>query len=460
MIDFHAPATIAAARAHVDSWRWRLAVGALFALGVALSLESFQAGFAWFLAIALATGFDALLGRSYLETRSARHKRTAGALFVWGCAFSVMVAVGMILHVASQGGGPGRVLAALMATSVFVSAMLFLFRAPAFMMISAAPAGVSLLILPFLPLSAAQADPLLGALGVFCGAAGFLAYVLRAALQSEKMVKHLALVNADLRAKRADAELRRAEAEEANRAKSEFLAVMTHELRTPLNAVIGYAELIKEDMEAEGRPTLADDAGKIRNSAQHLLGLIDQILHLSSLDAGQEPVRPREVDVQRLVDDAARAVSDAVRCAGGRLSVRVSKDIGAGYLDGGKLAVCVGAILSNAAKFCGDGLIAVTAERVEAVGGDRLAISVSDTGIGIAEVDHRRIFEPFVQLESGKTRSRGGMGLGLSVAQRMARALGGEITVRSEPTKGATFLINVPLRVAASLAGQRERTAA
>lgn len=451
---------VAAAQAHVASWCWRLCVGAVFALGVALALGSFQIGFSWFLAIALATGFDALLGRSYIEARGVRHRTTAGRLFVWGCAFSVLVAVGMVLHVASQGGVAGRELATLMATSVFVSAMLFLFRAPAFMMITAAPAAVSLLVMPFLPFFDANVDPLYAALSVICGVIGFLAYVLRAAFQSEQMVKNLVQANVHLRAKRAEADLKRAEAEESNRAKSEFLAVMTHELRTPLNAVIGYAELIEEDLQAEGRAALAEDAGKITHSAQHLLGLIDQILHLSSMDAGQEPVTPRDVDVQRLVDDAARAVADDIRSAGGHLSVRASPDIGTAYLDGGKLAVCVGAILSNAAKFCGDGLIAVTAERLETSAGERLSISVSDTGIGIAAADQGRIFEPFVQLDGGKTRSRGGMGLGLSVAQRMARTLGGEIAVRSEPGKGSTFSVIVPLRAPLPWTGARDRAAA
>jgi signal transduction histidine kinase len=459
MIDFHAPAMVAAAKAHVASWRWRLAVGAVFALGAALALGSFQVGVSWFLAIALATGFDALLGRSYLEARSRRDRSGAGAMFAWGCAFSVMVSVGMMLHVASQGGGAGRLLAALMATSVFVSAMLFLFRAPAFMTITAAPAGLSLLIMPFLPLSAAQVDPLYGALGVICGAAGFLAYVLRAAIQNEEMVKNLAQANAHLRTKRAEAELKRAEAEEANRAKSEFLAVMTHELRTPLNAVIGYSEIIKEDIEAVGRTPLADDAARITHAAQHLLGLIDQILHLSSVDAGQEPIAPRDVDVRRLVDDAANAVSNAVRAQGGRLSVRVSDEAARAFVDGGKLAVCVGALLSNAAKFCGDGLIAITAERSEAAGGDRLTISVSDTGMGIAADDLARIFEPFVQLDHGKTRAKDGLGLGLSVARRMARALGGDIRVRSEVGRGSTFEVSVPMR-AKVLSAATARTAA
>lgn len=439
---------VAAAKAHVASWRWRLAVGALFALGAALVLGSFEAGAAWFLAIALATGFDALLGRSYLEARSAGDRGAAGALFAWGCAFSVMVSVGMMLHVASQGGGGGRLLAALMATSVFVSAMLFLFRAPAFMTITAAPAALSLIVMPFLPPVATQVDPLYGTLGVICGAAGFLAYVLRAAIQNEAMVKTLAQANAHLRAKRAEAELKRAEAEEANRVRSEFLAVMTHELRTPLNAVIGYAEMIKEDMEAEGRGPVAADASRIAHSAQHLLGLIDQMLHLSSMDAGQDPVAPREVDVRRLIDDAANAVADAVRSQGGRLSVRVSEDASRALIDGRKLSVCVGALLSNAVKFCGEGLIAVTAERRESASGDRLTISVSDTGMGIAAGDLDRVFEPFVQLDTGKTRAKGGLGLGLSVAQRMAKALGGEIAVRSELGRGSTFEVSVPMRAA------------
>jgi signal transduction histidine kinase len=408
----------------------------------------------------LATGFDALLGRSYLETRSIRDRGAAGAMFAWGCAFSVMVSVGMMLHVASQGGGAGRLLAALMATSVFVSAMLFLFRAPAFMTITAAPAAVSLLIMPFLPLAAAaQTDPLCGALGVICGAAGFLAYVLRAAIQNEEMVKNLAQANAHLRAKRAEAELKRAEAEEANRAKSEFLTVMTHELRTPLNAVIGYSEIIKEDMEAEGRAAMAGDAARITHSAQHLLGLIDQILHLSSIDAGQDPATPRDVDVRRLVDDAVNAVGAAVRAQGGRISVRVADDAARAFADGGKLAVCVGALVSNAAKFCGDGLIAVTAERTETLTGDRLTISVSDTGMGIATGDLARIFEPFVQLDGGKTRAKDGLGLGLSVAQRMAKTLGGEIAVRSELGRGSTFSVIVPMRADIEVAA-RARTAA
>jgi signal transduction histidine kinase len=137
----------------------------------------------------------------------------------------------------------------------------------------------------------------------------------------------------------------------------------------------------------------------------------------------------------------------------------VADDAARAFADGGKLAVCVGALVSNAAKFCGDGLIAVTAERTETLTGDRLTISVSDTGMGIATGDLARIFEPFVQLDGGKTRAKDGLGLGLSVAQRMAKTLGGEIAVRSELGRGSTFSVIVPMRADIEVAA-RARTAA
>jgi len=445
VIDFKTPAMIQAARAHVGSLRWRLAVNGLFALGAAFVLNSFQIGFSWFLALSLATAFDALLGHAYLDTLRTRDRNTAGALFAWGCAFSVLVVVAMTLHVAAAGGGAGRVLAALIATSVFVSAGLFLFWTPGFMTITAAPAALCLLVLPFLPMLPAPAESYQAALGVLCGGSAFLAYVLRAAMQSADMVKGLNAANAKAKARRVEAELKRAEAEEANRVKSEFLAVMTHELRTPLNAVIGYAEIIQEEMQAEGRRVLADDAGRIGASSRHLLGLIDQILNLSSIDAGQEPLAIRDVEVGALIDDAILAVSAEAEKRGDRLWVRVEPEAQIARIDGGKLALCVGALVSNAVKFTQDGFIAIRVERSDSVAGERLRISVSDTGVGIAASELARIFEPFTQVSEGKTRKSGGMGLGLAMAQRVARRLGGQITVASEPGKGSTFTIDLPV---------------
>src|SRR5690606_32246549 len=147
---------------------------------------------------------------------------------------------------------------------------------------------------------------------------------------------------------------------------------------------IGYAEIIGEDLAAEGRAELAEDAGRITGSARHLLGLIDQILNLSSIDAGREGVTPRDVDVRQLLEEAVATCQDEARASGNRISMRVSGDAERALTDGSKLAVCLGALLSNAVKFTANGLIAVTATRDEIDGRDYLVISVSDTGVGIA----------------------------------------------------------------------------
>ncbi|MBS0385173.1 MAG: hypothetical protein JSS00_07465 [Proteobacteria bacterium] len=446
MLNFHDPSMLAAAKAHVSSLRWRMGVGTLFALGASFVLESFAAGFGWFLAVMLSTGFDAMLGHSYLETRG-KTRVSSGGLFLWGCAFSVIVFAAMTLYLASAGGGPGRVLAVLMAASSMVSVMLFLFQAPVFMLVTAAPAAICLLVMPFLPFQQDPHSALYGAVGAACGVAGFLAYVVRAALYNGRMVTGLRAANKQAKERQIEAEARQLEAEEANRAKSEFLAVMTHELRTPLNAVIGYSEIIQEDMSAEGRKDLADDASRITGSARHLLGLIDQILNMSSIDAGKDGLSPSDLDVRNLIDDAVAVVHDEARESGNRISVRVSAEAARAHTDSSKLGVCLNALVSNAVKFTEDGLIAINADCVFGDGRQWLTIAVSDTGIGIAGEALSRVFQPFTQIDSTSTRAKGGMGLGLSIAQRMAHAIGGEVSVTSEVGAGSTFTIRVPLRI-------------
>lgn len=428
--------------------RWRLGVGALFAIGASFVLGSFAIGFSWFLALCLLTGFDAMLGKSYLNTRSPKTRASAGAMFVWGCAFSVAIFAAMTLCVAGVGGGPGRALGALMAASSLVGAMLFLFEAPAFMLISAAPATICLFAVPFIPSQPNATDILDGAIGAAFGVAGFLAYVARAALFNIKMLAGLQGANRAAIERQHEAESKRAEAEEANRAKSKFLAVMTHELRTPLNAVIGYAEMLQEDSASEGKLQAAADAGKIEQSARHLLGLIDQILNLSSIDAGHDTITPCDVDVRRLLEEAIAANEENARLAGDRISLRVGAGAERAYTDGAKLGVCVAAVLANAVKFTAAGLIAINAERECRADGDWLSISISDTGCGIAAQDLPLIFLPFTQIDASSTRAKGGMGLGLAIAQRMAHAIGGEVTASSQVGKGSTFTLAAPLRLA------------
>lgn len=447
MLKFNDPTMLSAARSRVGSLRWRFLLGAVFATGASLVLASAAAGFGWYLALGMVMVFDHMLGNSYLIARGEKGRATAGVLFVWGSVFSIIIFAAMPVVLAAFGGGPGRVLGVLMAASSLVSVMLFTFQAPRFMMLCAAPATLALLAMPFIAFHEGPASALHGALGVGCGVAGFMAYITRAALSNVQMVNGWKAANQAAKERQLEAELKRAEAEEANRAKSEFLAVMTHELRTPLNAVIGYAELINEDLAAEGRTELADDATRITASARHLLGLIDQILNMSSIDAGQEGLAAREVDVRKLLEEAIATVQDEARETGNRISIRVSADAERAYTDGGKLAVSLAALVSNAVKFTSNGLIAVTAERDVLEGRDMLLIAVSDTGIGIGAENLSRIFMPFTQVEGATTRTKGGMGLGLSIALRMANTLGGDIVASSEVGSGSTFTLRVPLRL-------------
>lgn len=439
---------IAAARGRVGSLRWRLAISALFALGASFVLDSFQIGLGWFLALALSMGFDNMLAHSYIEARGQSQRRNGGIMFVWGCVFSLMIFAAMPVLLAAMGAGPGRVLGVLIAASSLVSVMLFFFQAPRFMFISAAPATIALLAIPFIPSGASQTDAMHEAIGVACGVAGFLAYIGRSALTNAKMVDGWKSANRAAKERQLEAEAKRAEAEEASRAKSEFLEVMTHELRTPLNAVIGYAEIINEDMQAEGRADLADDAGRITASARHLLGLIDQLLNMSSVDAGGDGLSPRDFDVRKLLDEAVGLVQEDARAGGNRIALRVSAEAEFAHNDAQKLAVCVAALLSNAVKFTQDGLIAVSAERELSAGQEWLTIAVSDTGSGIAAEDLPRVFSPFTQLQGSRTREQGGLGLGLSVAKRMANTMGGDVSAASQIGAGSTFTVRVPLRVA------------
>ncbi len=447
MLKFNDPTMLSAARSRVTSLRWRFMLGALAAVGASFVLTSAAAGFGWYLALCLVMAFDHMLGNSYLEARGEKARATAGILFVWGSVFSIGIYAAMPIVLAAFGGAPGRVLGVLMAASSLVSVMLFSFQAPRFMILCALPSTMALLVMPFIPFDQGPADALQGALGVGCGVLGFMAYITRAAIQNTKMVAGWKAANQAAKERQLEAELKRAEAEEANRAKSEFLAVMTHELRTPLNAVIGYAELINEDLAAEGRTELADDASRITSSARHLLGLIDQILNMSSIDAGQESVSARDVDVRKLLEEAVATVQDDARTAGNRISIRVGADAERAYTDGGKLAISMAALVSNAVKFTSNGLIAITAERDVLDDRDILALAVSDTGIGIAPEQLSRVFMPFTQIEDATTRTKGGMGLGLSIALRMANALGGDIVATSAVGKGSTFTLRIPLRL-------------
>ena len=225
----------------------------------------------------------------------------------------------------------------------------------------------------------------------------------------------------------------------ASNAKSAFLATMSHELRTPLNAIIGYQALLDEGISGELNDAQRAQLQRIRASANHLLGLIDEVLTFSRLDAGKELVQQEEVDVRSVVSSALFMIKPLADDKG--LTLRDETRDGRLITDAGKVRQILLNLLSNAVKFTDRGEITVRSRR----DGGSLTISVIDPGIGIAPENIENVFDPFWQVEQRSTRRAGGTGLGLSVSRSLARLLGGDVTVQSAPNQGSTFSLVLPV---------------
>jgi signal transduction histidine kinase len=244
---------------------------------------------------------------------------------------------------------------------------------------------------------------------------------------------------------------RRAEA--ANRAKSMFLANMSHELRTPLNAVIGYAEIVEEDLHSGETATSAADLGKIRAAANHLLNLINEVLDLSRIEAGRLELRCEGFDLAALL----RGALDTIRPLAAKQRTTLVFNPGPGADasirgDETRVRQCVLNLLSNAAKFTSNGVIAVDLRACRIGSSPGVAISVKDTGAGIGAEHLARLFQPFVQADNTKTRAHDGAGLGLVITRRLARAMGGDVQVSSKLGEGSTFTLYLPSNAMAARA--------
>jgi PAS domain S-box-containing protein len=229
-------------------------------------------------------------------------------------------------------------------------------------------------------------------------------------------------------------------AEDANRAKSQFLANMSHELRTPLSAVIGYSEMLQEELEDLGEPDLIADMRKIEANARHLLGLINDVLDISKIEADRVEIYAETFAVSQVVEEVAATVEGLVEKKGNALELDLAPDLGSAHTDVTKLRQCLINLLSNAAKFTENGRITLRATREGSV----LRFAVSDTGIGMSAEQLERLFQRFTQADASTTRRFGGTGLGLSITKAFAEMLGGAVAVASEPGRGTTFTLTVP----------------
>ncbi len=249
----------------------------------------------------------------------------------------------------------------------------------------------------------------------------------------------------------------------ANRAKSEFLANVSHELRTPLAAIVGFVDLLRDGSYGELGPRMIDPVERIQASAEHLQTLVDQVLDLAKLSAGRLEVHREPLSLRAFVIDVASEVEPLVIEKGLALSIQVPATLARVSTDPTHLRQILVNLLGNAVKFTATGGITMRASFVPdgevaryvrsatkrpllTSGGDWIALQVSDTGIGIAAKDHERIFGEFEQVRPGSRgdSERRGTGLGLSITRRLARLLEGDITLESEPGRGATFTCWLP----------------
>ncbi|HEX9937527.1 MAG TPA: ATP-binding protein [Longimicrobium sp.] len=240
-----------------------------------------------------------------------------------------------------------------------------------------------------------------------------------------------------------EAELRAAleRAEGASRAKSEFMAAMSHELRTPLGAIIGYSDLLETEVVGPLLPRQKEHMRRVKVGAWHLLGIIEEILTFSRLDAGRDPPHAELVDACTIVADAVAMVEPQAEQKGLALRVLVPGHPLEVTTDPGKLRQILVNLLGNAVKFTDAGEVELRAWAELGV----MYFAVSDSGPGIAPEYLETIFEPFTQVDSSHTRLKGGTGLGLPVSRRLARLLGGELEVESTVGEGSRFTLSLPV---------------
>jgi signal transduction histidine kinase len=229
----------------------------------------------------------------------------------------------------------------------------------------------------------------------------------------------------------------------ASQHKSQFLASMSHELRTPLNAIIGLTEMVVTNAARFGTEKAAEPLRRVNAAGTHLLGLINEVLDLSKIEAGKLELNPEPVNLPRLIDDVIGTAGQLAEKNKNRLVVDGGDGLGPLTADPMRLKQILLNLLSNACKFTKEGEVALRMRRV-ADGGDWIELAVSDTGIGMTAEQQAKLFQDFTQADSLTARRYGGTGLGLALSRKLARMMGGDVTVTSEADKGSVFTVRLP----------------
>src|SRR5262245_57294755 len=233
------------------------------------------------------------------------------------------------------------------------------------------------------------------------------------------------------------------QAEAANHAKSAFLSSMSHELRTPLNAIIGLTEMMVANAARFGTEKALEPLRRVNAAGTHLLSLINEVLDLSKIEAGKLELNPERVDLARLIDEVVGTAGQLAEKNKNRLLVEAQENVGRLTADSMRLKQILLNLLSNACKFTKEGEVALRVRKV-ADGRGWVELAVADSGIGMTTEQQAKLFQDFTQADSLTARRYGGTGLGLAISRKLARMMGGDVTVRSEPGKGSVFTVRLP----------------
>ena len=228
--------------------------------------------------------------------------------------------------------------------------------------------------------------------------------------------------------------------------KSQFIANVSHELRTPLNAIIGLTEMMVTNAARFGTEKAQDPLKRVKNAGTHLLGLINQVLDLSKIEAGKLELNPASVDLTPLIDEVVGTARQLAEQNKNRLVVDAPDNLGALTVDPMRLRQILLNLLSNACKFTKQGEVKLRARKL-VDGRGWIELAVADSGIGMTAEQLGKLFQEFTQADASTAQRFGGTGLGLAISRKLARIMGGDVTVTSEPGKGSVFTVRLPASV-------------